>query len=78
MPVTITRWADSSPPDPDALLARLRASGRSYQRIRLSALPSGMWKKRDERPSCLPFPIYQAECIKQNVLSRGGSKTLAQ
>ncbi|HLJ81699.1 MAG TPA: cupin domain-containing protein [Ktedonobacterales bacterium] len=30
MPATIIRWADSHPPDPDALLARLCASGYAY------------------------------------------------
>lgn len=30
VPVTITRWAGSSPPDPDTLLARLRASAHTY------------------------------------------------
>jgi quercetin dioxygenase-like cupin family protein len=28
--VTLTRWRGATPPDPDALLARLRASGRPY------------------------------------------------
>ena len=28
--VTVTRWQGSIPPDPEALLVRLRASGRRY------------------------------------------------
>jgi len=30
MPTTITRWADSTPPNPDVLLTRLRATGQRY------------------------------------------------
>jgi quercetin dioxygenase-like cupin family protein len=30
MPMTITRWAGPDTPDPQALLARLRATGRDY------------------------------------------------
>ena len=30
MSVTVTRWQETKPPDPHALLERLRATGRNY------------------------------------------------